>query len=492
MTALRILFVASEVHPYAKTGGLADACGALAQAVSKLGHDIRLVLPLYKSIQPSHFQLSVAIPGLCVQTGAGEFWCKIWETTLPHSHVPIYFIERDDLFYRDGIYGDSSGDFSDNALRFSFLSRAALQICATLDWEPHVVHCNDWQTSLLPIYLKTIEHHRFPNTASLLTIHNVGYQGIFPAEAMATAGLSMDLFHYRCLEFWGRMNFLKGGILNATLLSTVSRGYAREIQTPQFGNQLDDLLFLRRRSLFGIINGVDYHEWNPEIDPLIVQNYNRFHLDGKKACKWFLQKRFNLPERPEVPLIGLVSRITYQKGIDIFAEVLSGILDTMDVQIVLLGAGESWAYDFFPKMMHRYPDKFSCEMGFHNELAHQITAGADFFLMPSRYEPCGLNQLYSLIYGTLPIVRAVGGLDDTVINLSETTQVGNGFKFYDLTPDAIYHTVRWALRIWYHHPEVIELMQQQAMAERFDWESSAYQYLQLYREALRRQYLLTI
>ncbi|MEK7484650.1 MAG: glycogen synthase GlgA [Planctomycetota bacterium] len=488
MTALKILFVTSEVNPFAKTGGLADACGALPPAIAELGHDIRVVLPLYKCVNPETYSLSVIIPALSVHTGAGEFWCKVWEGKLLHSQVPIYFLERTDLFYRDGIYGDASGDFSDNALRFSFLSLASLQICVALNWSPDVVHCNDWQTALIPVYLKTREQERFENVATLLTIHNVGYQGIFGSDAMRTTGLNMSLFHPLCLEFWGHMNFLKGGILNATLLNTVSRGYSREIQTPEFGHQLYDHLLNRRRSLFGILNGVDYEEWNPELDPFIPRNYNRFNLEGKLVCKLALQKRLQLPERAKVPLIGMVSRITYQKGIDVFAEVLPGLLETMDIQIAFLGSGESWAHHYFPQMAQRFPHKFACEMGFDNPLAHQITAGSDFFLMPSRYEPCGLNQLYALAYGTLPIVRSVGGLDDTVIQFAEDNRIGTGFKFRPLNPDSIYHTISWALSLWNQHSEVIEVMQQQAMSERFDWESSAYQYIQLYRESLRRHH----
>jgi starch synthase len=489
MNPLKILFVASEVNPFAKTGGLADAAGALAATLGKLGQDIRVVLPLYKEIQRQKYALSVALPSLCVHTGIGEYWCRILESTLPHSTVPIYFIEREDLYYRDGIYGDRSGDFGDNALRFTLLSRAALQICRALNWIPDIVHCNDWQSALLPLYLNTQEEEDFPNTASLLTIHNVGYQGIFQASALEITGLSRRYFHPLCLEFWGRLNMLKAGILNATLLNAVSRRYAQEIQTPAFGSQLDDHLYNRRHSLFGIINGVDYEEWNPEKDPLIAKNYNRFRLEGKQTCKQDLQETFHLPKRPYLPILGLVSRITHQKGLDIFAEILPKLLENLEMQIVLLGSGESWAYEFFPQIQRRYPQKFACALEFENKKAHQITAGSDFFLMPSRYEPCGLNQLYSLAYGTLPIVRAVGGLDDTVRNLDEESGMGTGFKFYDLTPSAIYHTVLWAVTLWYNKPDLYFLMQQQAMSERFDWKSAAYQYLQLYQEAIRRRSL---
>ncbi len=490
---MKILMVVSEAVPFAKTGGLADVGGTLPRFLRRLGHDVRIVLPHYRAIDLSlgHFH---RLPGpLKVPMGIiGELSAGVLEGRLPTSRadesVPIYLIEYNQYFDRDGIYNDAGGNgFLDNDNRFVFLSRAALELCKKIDFAPDVVHANDWPTAICPVFLETLyrQDPYLSQTASVLTIHNMNYQGRFYSGLMDVLGVGWMHFNMHGLEWNGMTNLLKGGIYYATLLNAVSPRYAYEITTPEFGCGLEDVIRERSGDLRGILNGVDEIEWNPRCDPHIISTYHPLNLRGKAKCKADLQRSLGLPER-DVPLFGVISRLVHQKGLDVLAGVLEQMLQ-WEVQFVLLGSGEPWAQDFFSQIARRYPERFACRIGYDEALAHRIEAGADFFVMPSRFEPCGLNQLYSLAYGTLPIVHAVGGLDDTVINFDQQNNRGTGFKFYDLTERALLDTLGWATSVWYNHRESFEKMQRRAMTEHFSWSNAALAYAQLYADAIAKK-----
>ena len=487
---MKILMIASEAVPYAKTGGLADVAGVLPKFLARLGHDVRVVIPLYGAIDRWKYRLT-PIPGaLGVWMGAlGELWCGVREARLPNSDVPIYFIEYERFFARQGLYNEPDGQgFLDNDNRFVFLSRAALQLCKKIGFSPDVVHCNDWHTAAVPVFLNTVyaSDPTFRHTASLLTIHNMGYQGRYYSGLMDVLDIGWQHFNHLELEWQGQVNLLKGGIYHATLFNAVSHGYAAEILTPEFGHGLEGVVADRRDALRGVINGIDYDEWNPAHDAYITAPYQRDDMSGKAVCKQALQNEFHLEPRPDLPLFGLVARLVDQKGIRLLAEVFETLM-AFELQMVVLGSGEAWAQNFFNEMAARYPGKFACYIGYHNGLAHRIEAGSDFFLMPSVFEPCGLNQLYSLRYGTLPIVHAVGGLNDTVENFDEYRHSGTGFKYQDQTPQALINTVGWALSTWYHRPDDIAGLRYRAMSQDFTWQASAEQYVDLYREAAWRK-----
>jgi starch synthase len=483
MPRLKVLFVASECVPFAKTGGLADVAGALPKAIAARGHDVRVVLPLYavarQKLAADRAARRLPTP-LAVPVGHGQAWGSVWETRLPASSARAYLLEHDELFDRRGIYGDAQGDFGDNLARFTFLSRGALRLCSLLDFEPDVVHVHDWQTSLIPLYLDTLEAHSAAGrAASVLTIHNMGYQGWFNKSELYQTGLGWNVFHARGLEAFDRINLLKGGIYHATMVPTVSPRYAQEIRTPEGGDGLDGVLRDRENDVIGILNGIDDETWNPEIDPYIAGQYSVRDMSGKAECKASLQREMGLAVRPEVPLVGLVSRLAHQKGIDVFAEALPRLLQE-NVQWVVLGSGESWAERLFTELSRSVPH-FRAHIGLSEPLAHKIEAGADFFVMPSRYEPCGLNQLYSQRYGTLPIVRAVGGLDDTVESFM------TGFKFHDLTASTLAQTVLFATYMYREHPAHIASMRIRSMSKPFGWDHTSPQYEALYRMAIRRR-----
>ncbi|XXX78812.1 glycogen/starch synthase [Sorangium sp. So ce134] len=422
---------------------------------------------------------------LGVPLGAGEAWTGVWETRLdpgtPGAPTPrVYLLEHDVLYDRDGIYGDMHGEFGDNLARYALLSRGALQLCHALGFWPDVVHVHDWQTALVPLYLNVLEHRSpLARAASVLTIHNLGYQGWFNKTQLPTTGLGWDQFHRFCLEAYDSINLLKAGIYNATLVSTVSPRYAQEIQTWEGGEGLDGVLRDRGTDVIGILNGIDDSIWNPATDPHIAATYSAEDLSGKRLCKAALQREMGLEERPDVPLLGLISRLATQKGIDILAGALDHIL-SLDVQLVVLGSGERWAEDLFSRIAGS-SDRFRVYVGMNEGLAHRIEAGSDLFLMPSRYEPCGLNQLYSQRYGTLPVVRAVGGLDDTVENNV------TGFKFEEMSSMALGNTVAWAVHLYRADPAYFRTMQLRAMKKNSGWAQAARQYEALYRLAISRR-----
>ncbi len=487
---MKILMVASEAVPFAKTGGLADVAGVLPKFLKELGHDVRVVMPLYGSIDQWKYHLEPVPGALGVWMGAlGELWCEVRESRLPNSDVPVYFIAYDRFFNRNGLYNEPDGQgYMDNDNRFVFLSRAALQLCKKLDFSPDIVHCNDWHTAAVPVFLNTAyaNDDMFRHTASLLTIHNMEYQGRYYSGLMDVLDIGWEHFNHLELEWQNQCNLLKGGLYHATLFNAVSHGYAAEILTPQFGHGLEGVVQDRRDALRGVLNGIDYDEWNPATDKYLTAPYDIDDMFGKAVCKHALQEEMGLETRSDVPLFGLVARLVHQKGIHLISEIFESLME-LDLQIALLGSGEAWAQDFFSSMAARYPGKFGCYIGYSNPLAHRIEAGSDFFLMPSVFEPCGLNQLYSLRYGTLPIVHAVGGLNDTVYNFDEYFHSGTGFKYQDQTADALYNTIGWALSTWYHKPDEISGLRRRAMEQRFSWQGSAQQYVDIYNEAIQRK-----
>jgi len=479
--ALNILFASSEVVPYAKTGGLADVAGALPKALAKLGHNVIVVMPRYYGIDRSKLEFIDA--PLCISMGLmGEFWAGVYKAYLPDSDVAIYFIDYEEFFGRSELYVDENGfSYFDNDLRFIFFSKVALELSKRLEFKPDIVHSNDWHTAIQPLLLKSryAFDETFKETASLLTIHNLQHQGHFHKGIVDVMEVGWEHFNPHELEAMDGVNLLKGGIFHADVVTTVSQKYAQEIQTPTFGFGLDGHICAHSHKLYGVLNGVDYDEWSPSVDPFIAKQYDINDMSGKAVCKKDLQKHFNLPIQDDIPLIGFVGRLVEQKGIGLIAGVIEGLMH-LDIQMVMLGAGEKWAEGFFSDIAKRYPKKFACYIGYSNELAHKIEAGSDLFLMPSLFEPCGLNQIYSLRYGTLPIVRATGGLDDTIHNYDPATKEGNGFKFYDATTEALFHTVKWAVETYRYEPNSYQLMQRRAMQARFDWEKSAKAYEELY------------
>ena len=482
---MKILMVASEAVPFAKTGGLADVAGTLPIYLARLGHDVRVVMPRYYSIDKAG--LTPSLPGpMGVPMGIiGELWCQVLETALPGTEVPIHFIDYEHYYGRANLYNDEDAvGYVDNDNRFVFLSRAALELCRSLDWEPDVVHANDWHTAAVPLFLNTLyaDDPHLGRSAGVLTIHNMEYQGEYYPGLVDVLDVGWEHFNYLELEHHDQTNLLKGGIYHANLWNTVSHRYAEEIRTPGFGHGLEDVANDRAAALRGILNGIDNDDWNPSTDPYTAAPFASDDLAGKQLCKRALQEELGLPAR-DVPLIGIVSRLVHQKGIDLLALALEQILE-LDVQFVLLGSGEPWAHEHFPELAAEHPERFACHMGYSNPLAHRIEAGCDLYVMPSRFEPCGLNQMYSLRYGTLPIVHAVGGLDDTVQNYDEAADTGVGFKFDELTPRAIFDTVGWAVHTWYNDRPAFVRMQRRAMELRFDWADSAREYVAMYQEAI--------
>ena len=487
----RVMMVSSEAVPFAKAGGLGDMVGALADALTRLGHDVRVVLPRYYSIDLGRLR-RIGDP-LGVPLGGGEEWCAVYEARAPGSGVPVYLLDHQGFYGRDGIYGPrSKPDFKDNVRRFALLCRGALQLARVLDWVPQVVHAHDWPGALAPVYLNTVEHAGpFAATGSVLSIHNLGYQGVFDKVEYPTVGLPWELFHGAGFEFHDRVNLLQAGLLAADVLTTVSPTYATEIQTPAFGHSLDALLRHRHADLFGVLNGMDYEEWDPETDPYLVATYSgRAWKLGKARNKAAVQEAFGLTVDPEVPLYGMVSRLVDQKGFGALCGPAHGKLASMctdfDLQFAILGTGDAWCERELSSLAERFP-RLGVHIGFDERLAHLVQAGSDFFLMPSAYEPCGLTQMYALRYGTLPIVRRTGGLADTVVNYDQATGDGTGFVFDLLTPAAIYDTVGWSLWAWHHRPQHLDAMRKRAMKVRYSWDDAAVRYGELYQGAIDRR-----
>ena len=489
MKPLKIAMITPECVPFAKEGGLADVVGVLPKHLARKGHDVRVVMPRYRKVDPNRYGLK-QLPGvLVVPMGViGTQYCGVYEGRLPGSEVPVYFLEHEGYYGRSGLYEEDNVGYIDNDNRFAFLSKAALELCKMIDFAPDVVHAHDWHTAAIPVLMNTAYRYDpyVGGKPSVLTVHNMQYQGNFYEGLMDVLGIGWEHFNFLEMEMNGETNLLKGGLYHATVLNTVSEGYAREMQTAAYGWGLDGVVRERGADLVGILNGVDYEDWNPETDPHLAENYSLRKLSGKKRCKRELQRTLGLPQRDDVPVFGMVTRLVKQKGIDILAEAMPRIL-SLDLQFVILGAGEPWSHFYFGDIKNAFPEKFSIYVGYNNPLAHQIEAGADFFVMPSAFEPCGLNQMYSLRYGTLPIVRATGGLDDSVENYDEQTITGTGFKFRDLTAGALFDTIGWAVHTWYHRKDAMKALIRNAMKQRFTWEDAAKKYEGLYLKAIRKR-----
>lgn len=481
---LNIVMITSECVPFAKSGGLADVVGALPQALRALGHDVIVIMPKYAKIDAAKHGLRPFLAPMGVWMGDTEEWCAV--DIADNDGVPVYFIESQQYFDRPGLYHDAEfNDYGDNPRRFAFFTRAALQLCRDMGFKPDIVHAHDWQAALAAAYLD-VWHWNDPllgNATSMLTIHNIGYQGKYGKEHYDYIGLQESNFTAEKLEDHGDINFLKGGIHYADMVNTVSPTYANETRTPEYAYGLAPYLNNKGDHYVGILNGIDYAQWNPAIDQLIPAPYTPDDLSGKAVCKRELQRRFMLDLNPDVPLIGLVSRLVNQKGLDVLAQTIERIVTDMHVQFAILGSGDKRLERFYGGLPARYPGRIGSHIGYSNELAHWIEAGGDFFIMPSVYEPCGLNQLYSLKYGTLPIVRATGGLADTVQQYDEATGAGTGFKFDAQSAHAIYYATGWAVSTYYDRPHHLQQMIQTAMAQDYSWEQSALKYVAAYHKA---------
>lgn len=453
---LRVVYCSSEVEPFAKTGGLADVAGSLPRALKKLGLDIIIFMPKYRGIRESK--------------------------DLLYNEVPVYFIENDAYFDREFLYGTKEGDYPDNLERFSFFCRKVLAKLKELNFSPDIIHCNDWQTALIPVYLKILytEDSFFTNTKTIFTIHNLAYQGLFPAEDWDKLALPKELFNINGLEYYGKINIMKGAIIFADYITTVSPTYSKEIQTPEYGCGLEGVLASRRKDLGGILNGLDYEIWDPAKDKSIVKRYNKRNLKAKAINKKFLQSESNMDIGKNIPLIGAVGRLTDQKGWDLIADIIEQLCH-MELQIVILGLGEKKYHDLMQEIAQKYPRNTSINLKFDDQLARRIYAGSDFFLMPSKFEPCGLGQLISYRYGTIPIAHATGGLVDTIIDYNSNTQNGTGFLFKTYNSSALLDAIKRALNIFQRKAE-FENLKKKVMELDFSWKKSAQCYLELYQE----------
>jgi starch synthase len=484
---MKIVFIASECVPYVKTGGLADVIGALPNALKALGHEIMVVLPRYTAVDGVRHGLKPFLGPMGVWMGNAEEWCSV-HVSAENNGVPVYFIESQKYFDRYGLYHDADfHDYLDNPQRFGFFTRAGLQLCKDIGFVPDIVHAHDWQTALACAYLKIWHWNDYVlgKAASVLTLHNLAYQGAYPAVHLDYLGLQRGNFVPSKFEDHGKINFLKGGVVYADVVNTVSPSYARESRTPEGGYGLAPYLNDKGENYRGILNGCDYAEWDPALDRSIPARYSVSDLSGKVACKRALQERLGLHVDETIPLVGVVSRLVAQKGLDLLAQAMPDILANMRVQFAILGSGEKYLEYFFGPLPGRYPGRVGSYIGYSNELAHWIEAGSDFFVMPSLFEPCGLNQMYSLKYGTLPIVRATGGLEDTVQQYNENSGEGTGFKFWETSAKALYYTVGWAVSTYFDRREHIRKMVQSAMTQDYSWQKSAEAYVQLYERAMQ-------
>lgn len=477
---LHILMVTPEARPFAKTGGLADVCGALPPALARLGHEVTLVLPRYRGIDAGDGGRAASIP-----LGSRRYAVRFVERPVSEG-VRAMFVDAPDLYDREGLYGDRSGDYRDNAFRFAVLSRAALEYGRQLDRPVSVIHAHDWQASLTAVYARTVlgTDPVIGRTPVVLTIHNLAFQGLFDAAELAWIGLGADLFRPDRLEYWGRASALKGGIVFSQKITTVSPTYAREILTREYGFGFEGILQARARDLSGILNGIDTDMWDPARDAQLPAPFGPDTLDDKRAVKRALLEAAGLPVDDGTlarPLIGLVSRLTQQKGFDLIADAMPR-LAALGASWVMLGSGDRPYEEFWTAVATRFPDRMSARIGFDERLAHLIEGGADLFLMPSRYEPCGLNQMYSLRYGTIPVVFATGGLDDTVEDADAVPQRGTGFKFDRFTVDGLVNAVERALTA-FRDTKRWRAIQRRGMGADFSWDVSAREYVKVFREA---------
>lgn len=484
---MKILIASSEGVPYIKTGGLGDVVGALFKEYLKMKMDVQIILPLYKKIKKGKSVLENTGITITVPVGSKKIKGRIFT-----DQSSAYFIECDEFFDRPELYGTPDGDYHDNASRFIFFSRGILETCKALQFKPDIIHCNDWQTGMVPLYLKTLYHTDsfLKKTATLFTIHNLGYQGLFPSSEMSLTGLGSEFFRPDGIEFYGKVNFLKAGIISADIINTVSNMYSKEIITQEFGFGLDGVLRKRIRDLYGVLNGIDTEEWDPGKDEFNPHHYSSHDLSGKVLCKKELMNLlFGLKNQSleDSPLIGMVGRLSAQKGLDIVIQSVSELV-SYGVRLAILGKGEKIFHKTFSKLARKYHSTVSVTIGFEETLAHQIYAGSDFFLMPSRYEPCGLGQLIAMRYGSIPIARKTGGLVDTIHDYEPLTSKGTGFLFADYTPSAMQEAVKLALCV-YTDIKKMHTMITNCMKMDFSWMSSAKKYNELYRIAAKRKRL---
>jgi len=496
-SSLGILLASSEVIGFAKTGGLADVSGYLPRALARRGHQVAVILPLYRcirygsiAIQPTEYWLPVPMGGQIIPT-------RLWKSTLPDSEVPVFLVENSDLFERDdpghgrGLYhatapDGSKRDYPDNAYRFTFFARSVMEAIPCLGFVPDILHGNDWQTGLLPVYLRELYQNRpaYKKLRSLFTIHNIAYQGVYPKSEYHFTGLDYRLFNQHQIEYYGQVNFLKAGVVFADWVNTVSPTYAQEIRTTYFGCGLEGVLTERRERLSGIVNGVDYDSWNPATDRFLAGHYDTDVLEpGKAMCKTDLQRYFHLPQSPRTPVLGMIARLVEQKGVDIVSKAAEELLKE-DVQLVILGEGDPDYHWKLSSLRERYPLKVGLMIGFDEGLAHRIEAGSDLYLMPSLFEPSGLNQLYSLRYGTPPIVRGTGGLADTITDATEenlTAGKASGFRFQAYTSQALLATIHRAFDLYHNRPDDFRELIRTCMKQDWSWQRSAIEYEALYR-----------
>lgn len=479
---MKILLASSEVHPYSKTGGLADMVGALGKALAEAGHRVGVVTPLYRGIRERFPELKKLDWHMDLPLGPRRVQAEVW-TLEPIKGLTIYFINEPEFYQRAGLYGENGVDYADNAARFIFFSKAVIHLARYLPWQPEVAHVNDWQTGLAPMMMlhQKLQEGWSNLPQTCLTIHNLAYQGIFPAAQYALTNLPKDYFNIYGAEFYGNLNCLKAGIAYADVITTVSPRYAREITLPEFGCGLDDLLRKRHKVLHGILNGVDYEEWRTMKNPFLKHPYSVRSLAGKTENKLDLQKEIGLPVAAETPLFGSITRLADQKGLDIELGALEEMLST-NMQFVLLGSGAPVYEKAYLELARRYPNKVAVRIGFDQGLSHRIEAGCDFYVMPSRFEPCGLNQMYSLRYGTIPIARITGGLDDTVVDITEDREKANGIKFREYSARALAKSMRKAL-VLYGDAKWLRHYRKNAMAADFSWASMVEQYIRVYTAA---------
>jgi len=478
---VKIVFVASECVPFSKTGGLADVVGALPKCLAGRGHEVSVVLPRYRKTPAG----PVLLRNLSIPVGEELHFPDIQDGRAQEG-VRYFFVDYPPFFDREGLYVDGGVDYPDNAQRFALFARAALELMKRTG-VPELIHCHDWQSALVPVLLKS-QHAKdaaLGRVPVVFTVHNLGYQGLFPRQTLAALGLPESLFTMEALEFYGQVNLLKGGLVFADFVSTVSRKYAQEIQTEEYGHGLDGVIRHRAATVTGIVNGVDYSEWSPETDKFLAANYSVEKLDGKRACKKDLLEQFRLPAADlKKPLVGIVSRFATQKGFDLIAEVADELMEN-DLKVVALGTGEPEFEKLFRELAERFPKKFAVRIAYDNALAHKIEGGSDMFLMPSRYEPCGLNQIYSLKYGTVPVVRATGGLDDTIEPFDSRTGRGTGFKFAEYAGEALLDCVEQAVHVYGRNPEAWRRLMENGMRKDFSWNASAADYERLYEQVVK-------
>jgi len=481
---IKVLFVSAEVAPFAKTGGLADVAAALPKELALMGVDVRVVMPRYKMINSD----MEYVTDFAVQIGSKKETCVV-RKEIPNNEskdgeisVPVYFIDSYNYYDRPGIYC-----YFDDAERFAFLCKAALEMLPRINFKPDIIHCNDWHTGPICMLLNEVyrDNAFYRDMATIYTIHNLEYQGNFSGDVLSLFNIGYEIFNSEKVEFYGMFSFMKAGLVYADIINTVSNEYAKEIQTERYGEKMEGILKKRSDDLFGIVNGISYKEFDPEKDPRIYRNYNSQSYKLKKDNKYALQRELGLPVK-DVPVIGLVSRLSEQKGLELLLDKFEDLMKE-DIQFVLLGTGDEHYETSFKNAKISYPEKVGVYIGFNTDLAQRIYAGCDMFLMPSRFEPCGLGQIISLRYGTIPIVRATGGLADTIVDYNADNVNGNGFVFYEFSSDEMFDAIKRALKLYNESPDTWASLVRRALTLDFSWSKPAKKYIELYERAIRKR-----